>query len=122
MIFIIRFTRRKTLARASTLVGSRSQTGSLAGGGGGRKAKSHVPSEENNKTFGRAQSFVAGGPTEFYLQFMVKDSKKYAATEGWDYSSFDQDGKPTDEAVMMACFPCHQTVKERDFIFTRYPP
>jgi len=32
--------------------------------------------EENNKSFGREQSFVAGAPTEFYLQFMVKDSKK----------------------------------------------
>jgi Cytochrome P460 len=48
----------------------------------GRIAWSYVPSEENNKAFGRAQSFVAGAPTEFYLQFMVKDSRKYAATGG----------------------------------------
>ena len=41
----------------------------------GRIAWSYVPSEENNKTFGRAQSFVAGAPTDFYLQFMIKDSK-----------------------------------------------
>src|ERR1700730_4140203 len=34
----------------------------------------HAPSEENNKVFGRAQSFVAGAPTN--IQFMVKDSKK----------------------------------------------
>jgi hypothetical protein len=33
----------------------------------------HVPSEENNKVFGRPQSFVAGTPTN--IQFMVKDSK-----------------------------------------------
>ena len=39
-----------------------------------------VPSAENNKVFGRDQSFVAGGPTN--VQFMVKDSKKYAATGG----------------------------------------
>src|SRR5262245_30522390 len=88
----------------------------------GRIAWSHVPSEENNKTFGKDQSFVAGSPTEFYLKFMVKDSKKYAATGGWGYSSFDQNGKPTDQAVMKDCFPCHQAVKERDFIFTRYTP
>jgi hypothetical protein len=86
----------------------------------GRIAWSYVPSEENNKAFGRAQSFVAGAPTEFYLQFMVKDSKKYAATGGWGYSSFDQDGKPSPESGMKACFPCHQAVKDRDFIFTRY--
>jgi phage shock protein PspC (stress-responsive transcriptional regulator) len=35
-----------------------------------------VPSEENNKVFGREQSFVAGSATASYLQFMVKDSKK----------------------------------------------
>ena len=49
----------------------------------GRIAWSYVPSEENNKVFGNTQSFVAGGPTDFYLQFMVKDSKKYAATGVW---------------------------------------
>src|ERR1700731_2681362 len=37
----------------------------------------HVPSEENNKVFGRAQSFVPGAPTN--IQFEVKDSTKYAA-------------------------------------------
>ena len=86
----------------------------------GRIAWSHVSSEENNKTFGREQSFVAGSPTEFYLQFMVKDSQRYAATGGWGYSSFDKAGKPTDEAVMKNCFPCHQAIKDRDFIFSRY--
>src|ERR1043166_2883398 len=34
-----------------------------------------VPSDENNKAFGQAQSFVAGDPTN--VQFMVKDSKAY---------------------------------------------
>jgi hypothetical protein len=88
----------------------------------GRIAWSHVLSEENNKTFGRDQSFVAGSPTEFYLQFMVKDSKKYAATGGWGYSSFGRDSKPTDAASMQGCFPCHQAIKSRDYIFTRYSP
>jgi len=88
----------------------------------GRIAWSHVPSEENNKVFGQAQSFVAGAPTQFYLQFMVKDSKKYAATGGWGYSSFDQDLKPSPESAMTSCFPCHQAIQDRDFIFTRYAP
>jgi hypothetical protein len=88
----------------------------------GRIAWSYVPSEQNNKAFGRAQSFVAGAPTEFYLQFMVKDSRKYAATGGWGYSSFDKDGKPSPESGMKTCFPCHEAVKDRDFIFTRYTP
>jgi hypothetical protein len=42
----------------------------------GRIAWACVPSEENNKVFGREQSFVAGSATASYLQFMVKDSKK----------------------------------------------
>jgi len=88
----------------------------------GRIAWSYVPSEENNKVFGRDQSFVAGSPTDTYLQFMVKDSKKYAATGGWGYSSFDKDGKPTDEAAMKSCFPCHQKITDRDFIFSKYTP
>lgn len=88
----------------------------------GRIAWAYVPSEENNKIFGFEQSYVAGSPTAAYLQFMVKDSKKYAATGGWGYSSFDQDLKPTDEETMKKCFPCHQAIKDRDFIFTRYTP
>ena len=80
----------------------------------------HVPSEENNKVFGREQSFVAGPPTN--IQFMVKDSRKYAATGGWGFGHF-QDGRPsTDEAMMKTCFPCHQEMKARDLVFTRYAP
>lgn len=88
----------------------------------GRIAWDHVPSEENNKVFGRAQSFVPGSPPAWYLQFMVKDSKKYAATGGWGYAQFDKDGKPGPEADMKKCFPCHQAIKDRDFVFTRYSP
>jgi hypothetical protein len=88
----------------------------------GRIAWAYVPSEENNKIFGQDQSFVAGSPTDTYLQFMVKDSKKYDATGGWGYSSFDKDLKPTDEEAMKKCFPCHQAIKDRDFIFSRYAP
>ncbi len=88
----------------------------------GRIAWSYVPSEENNKTFGKEQSFVAGSPTPFYLQFMEKDSKKYAATGGWGYSSFDNNGKPTSAASMQSCYPCHQLIKSRDYVFARYSP
>ncbi len=85
-----------------------------------RPAWSHDASEENNKTFGRPQSFVAGAPKNG-IQFMVKNSKTYAATGGWGYAHFD-DGKPADESVLKTCFACHQAVKERDFVFTRYAP
>ena len=80
----------------------------------------HVPSEENNKVFGRAQSFVAGSEPPWYLQFMVKDSKKYAATGGWGYAQFDKDGKSGPESDLKKCHPCHQAIADRDFVFTRY--
>ena len=80
---------------------------------------SHTSSEENNKVFGRSQSFVAGAPTN--VQFMVKDSKKYAATGGWGFGHL-KDGKPADEAFMKTCFPCHNQAKARDLVFTRYAP
>jgi len=79
----------------------------------------HVPSEENNRVFGRAQSFVAGGATN--IQFMVKDSKKYSTTGGWGFGHF-KDGKSGDEAFMNTCFPCHNQAKARDLVFTRYAP
>jgi hypothetical protein len=87
-----------------------------------RIAWRHVPSEENNKIFGREQSFVPGEQPPWYLQFMVKDSKKYAATGGWGYAQFDKDGKPGPESDLQKCFPCHQAIKDRDFVFTRYAP
>jgi len=87
-----------------------------------RIAWSYVPSEENNKVFGRAQSFVPGPAPDWYLQLMVKDSKKYAATGGWGFAQFNKGGKPADEAKLKTCFPCHEPVKARDFVFTRYAP
>jgi hypothetical protein len=83
-----------------------------------RIAWRYVPSEENNKVFGRAQSFVAGEPTN--VQFMVKDSQRYAATGGWGFSQFSG-GKP-DHIAVQACFSCHVPVQARDYVFTRYSP
>jgi hypothetical protein len=79
----------------------------------------HVPSDENNKVFGQAQSFVPGNPTN--IQFMVKDSTKYAATGGWGFAHF-KDGKPGDEAFMKTCFPCHEKAKASDLVFTHHAP
>ena len=83
-----------------------------------RLAWKYVPSEENNKVFGRIQSFVAGPPTN--VQFMVKDTKRYASTGGWGFAQFN-DGKPAD-IIVNDCFSCHVPVRDRDFIFTRYAP
>jgi hypothetical protein len=84
-----------------------------------RLAWKYEASEENNKVFGREQSFVAGAPT--YVQFMIKDSRKYASTGGWGFAQFTG-GKPVNEAVAGACFSCHEPVRALDFVFTRYAP
>ena len=79
----------------------------------------NVPSDENNKVFGQVQSFVPGAQTN--IQFMVKDSKKYAATGGWGFATF-VDGKAAEPASMKSCFPCHEKAKDTDLVFTRYAP
>lgn len=85
-----------------------------------RLAWSYDPLEESSKAFGHLQSFVAGPPKNG-VQFMVKDSKKYAATDGWGFAQFD-DGKPASEAVQNSCFSCHAIVRARDFVFNHYAP
>jgi len=80
---------------------------------------SHVASDENNKVFGQVQSFVPGPPTN--TQFMIKDSKKYAATGGWGFGHFNKDGTPGTDAQLKTCFPCHAKAS-RDLVFTQYAP
>src|SRR5262245_34278098 len=97
-----------------------------------RLAWKQTTSEENNRALGPvaekqlgpegaqkllSQSFVAGPALN--VQFMVKDSKKYASSGGWGFAQFDN-GKPADEAVHKTCFACHGPAKDRDFVFTRY--
>ena len=80
-----------------------------------------VPSEANNKVLDvpspGTQSFVIGSLVN--VQFMVKDSKKYAATGGWGFADFT-DGKPGDKALHETCFPCHKPAKDRDYLFAHY--
>jgi hypothetical protein len=85
-----------------------------------RLAWGYDPLPESGKAFGHPQSFVAGAPKNG-VQFMVKDSKKFAATGGWGYAQFDN-GKPAGAAMPGTCFQCHQTVAARDYVFNRYAP
>jgi hypothetical protein len=82
---------------------------------------SRVSSEDNDKVlngpFPGTQSFVIGSRVN--VQFMVKDSKKYATTGGWGFADFTGD-KPGDKALHETCFPCHVPAKDRDYVFTRY--
>jgi hypothetical protein len=85
-----------------------------------RLAWSYEPLEESSKAFGQPQSFVAG-PARNGVQFMVKNTVRYASTGGWGFAQFD-DGKPADAAMQNTCFPCHAIVKARDLVFNRYAP
>jgi hypothetical protein len=84
-----------------------------------RLAWSYVASEENDRVFGRAQSFIAGSAIN--PQLSVKNSRKYASTGGWGYAQF-KDGKPASQALHKTCFPCHEPAKARDFVYTHYAP
>lgn len=56
------------------------------------------------------------------VQFMVKDSEKYADSGGWGFARFI-DGKPADEAQHRTCIACHRArVKHHDLVFTRWAP
>ena len=65
------------------------------------------------------KSFIPGSLIN--AQFMVKDSKKYAASGGWGFADF-KDGKPGNEALHKTCFPCHEPAKAHDYVYTHYAP
>ena len=84
-----------------------------------------VSSDADNKVL--ASGFPGAGLESSFagsavnVQFMVKDSKKYAASGGWGYADFTN-GKPGNEALHQKCFACHLPAKGRDYIFTHYAP
>src|ERR1700741_680727 len=66
------------------------------------------------------------------IDFMVKDSKRFADSGGWGYEVFDYDAKsdsfspgttadnPPQENDAKCGFACHTIVKNRDYVFTDY--
>jgi hypothetical protein len=72
------------------------------------------------------------GGTQINVDFMVKDSKRFADSGGWGYGAFEYDAssdtfKPATtadsppQANDAKCgFACHTLVKNRDFVFTEY--
>lgn len=56
------------------------------------------------------------------VQFMVRDKKKFASTEGWGYALFDSTGHtyPGDlKEAEMACAACHNIVPDRGYVFSQ---
>ena len=66
------------------------------------------------------------------VDFMVKDSKRFADSGGWGYAVFDYNdasdtftpgtmaGKPPQGNDAKCGFACHTTAKTRDYVFTDY--
>lgn len=66
------------------------------------------------------------------VDFMVKDSKRFADSGGWGYAVFDYDaasdtfkpgtlaGTPPQGNDAKCGFACHTAVKKRDYVFTYY--
>jgi hypothetical protein len=65
-------------------------------------------------------AFVPGAPTT--VQIMVKDTQRYASTDGWGFGRFIN-GEPVDAAQQETCYACHAGhVKGHDLVFTRWAP
>jgi hypothetical protein len=66
------------------------------------------------------------------VDFMVKDSKRFADSGGWGYAVFDYDapsstfkpgtmaGTPPQGNDAKCGFACHTTAKSKDYVFTEY--
>jgi Cytochrome P460 len=95
---------------------------------GARMAKIHwIPKKQETYP---GQPMVPG--TQHDVDFMVKDSKRFADSGGWGYAEFEYDaasdtfrpGTSSDEppqANDAKCgFACHTIVQTRDYVFTEY--
>jgi len=70
--------------------------------------------------------------TQHDVDFMVKDSKRFADSGGWGWATFDYDAatntftpgtladKPPQGHDAKCGFTCHTIVKTRDYVFTAY--
>ena len=94
---------------------------------GSKMAKIHwLPKKMETFT----QATVPG--TQRDVDFMVKDSKRFADSGGWGWAVFDYDAasntfkpgtladKPPQGNDAKCGFACHTLVKNRDYVFTEY--
>jgi Cytochrome P460 len=96
---------------------------------GAKMAKIHWVPKKNETAPG--QPLVAGSLHD--VDFMVKDSKRFADIGGWGYGQFEYEpatdtfrpgtlsDKPPQEHDAKCGFGCHTVVKSRDYVFTEYP-
>jgi hypothetical protein len=94
---------------------------------GAKMAKIHWLPKQNEYF---KEATVAG--KLFNVDFMVKDSKRFADSGGWGYAVFDYDdasgtftpgtasGTPPQGNDARCGFTCHTAAKSRDYVFTEY--
>lgn len=82
----------------------------------------------------KLESFPAASVpgTQHDVDFMVKDSKRFADSGGWGYGAFDYDpvsgtfapsnqaSKPPQASDAKCGFACHTIVKGKDYVFTDF--
>lgn len=69
----------------------------------------------------RADNAVTEGSRKV-LGIMHKDAKKYAATGGWGFEGFaagDRASRVVGDDAKTACFDCHTSQKDFDYVFSR---
>jgi hypothetical protein len=57
-----------------------------------------------------------------HVEYMIKDTKKYAETEGWGWARWKgKDLKPYGNSASFVneCIKCHRPVKDNDNVFTK---
>ena len=87
---------------------------------GSRMAKIHW----NAKRSAEAPAPTTVPDTLHDIDFMVRDSKRFADTGNWGYAEFDYDAKSDTFTPLGSgtdCgFTCHTIVKAKDYVFTTY--
>jgi hypothetical protein len=88
---------------------------------GSKMAKIHW----NAKKSAEAPSPTTVPDTLHDLDFMVRDSKRFADSGNWGYAEFDYDAatdtfKPLGNDAKCG-YACHTIVKAKDYVFTAYP-
>lgn len=60
-----------------------------------------------------------------HVEFMIRDTKKYADTNGWGYARWlglAQKPYGNDASFALECSSCHEQAKETGYVFTRLAP
>jgi hypothetical protein len=96
---------------------------------GARMAKIHWIAKKNEA---QPNEPVVPGPLHD-IDFMVKDSQRFADSGGWGYGAFEYDpasqtfrpgdtsDSPPQEHDAKCGFACHTIVADKDYVFTHYP-